>query len=229
MRKGQYTTDGFGRSVDPRETEIKEKIERMSKNRVSSYDKFFEGYSARVVPKENGKGTKVVRTYTGAVYHQELSPGMHWKIRLLYAVLFICAAAMFIAAITMSTGSNFCWYVVLSSIIPAVFYGVVLLALFLYVFSEQDLKINEYKNGAVRLKTGTIRAVYSLSAVVAATLLMFGLEPGSYSSAELLRLGFVAASGGLVMIINRIEATIKYREIPPEEKKTKNKQENDDD
>jgi len=182
---------------------------------VKSYDRYFEGYEMKTVPKRNGNGTKTVRVYVGTAYRQELPLNRVVLLRLAHVVLFLCAATLYGIALIMPIPSNMTWYVNTTSFIPVIIYVRILLALISYIFSKRDLTIHEYKDGALRLLRLSGYAWRLLIAPIVASCVMFVLVADSFELMELVRFGAIIASGALMFLIGLLEKRIKYIEIPP--------------
>ena len=215
MNRNLFTTDEFGRSVDQGSKRY-DTIKAMTRRpRVSPYKKYFEGYSAVFVPKRSGVGQKAVRVYEGALYHQELTPRQRLGRRLLYAVMFLFAVALFILAMVIPTASNSTWYVVITTLVPAYFYARLLLALNLYISSGNELKTHEYKDGALKLTEVTRHIDKAVLVPMIASGVLFIMDPGAYSTSELLRFLLFVVSAAAAKMIGKLEGKVEYTEIPP--------------
>ena len=216
MKQNLFTTDEFGRPVKQKPPGP-EFIKNLIGHRTESpYKRFFTGYEVDVVPGRNGKGTKAVRVYTGAIYRRELTFKQCIQRRILYAAMFLCAATMFVLALTVPSASNFCWYTVLAAMIPAFFYSRFLLALNLYVFSGRELKIHEYKNGASKLPVMSRYIDRTIFVPMIATVVMLVIEADSYSTLEIYRAFLLVASAMIVKTICKLDAKVGYMEITPD-------------
>lgn len=67
-------------------------------NHSTFYHRFFEGYSEQLVPKGNGKGRRVERTYVGKTYRRSCSDSAWWLAKLGYVGLCLVAATAFVYA-----------------------------------------------------------------------------------------------------------------------------------
>jgi hypothetical protein len=121
MKKGLFTTDEFGRSAEPEHAGLIDAPEK--KRSLSNYDKYFDGYITTVVPRDNGIGKKVVRTYIGPLYRQVLTEAQRRENRVKLTVLYLSSVAALIAALVVPAASNTCWYVMLAVLAPLVFFG----------------------------------------------------------------------------------------------------------
>jgi hypothetical protein len=185
------------------------------KRYMSPYKRYFDGYTAVFVPRSDGKGKKAVRVYAGTLYRQESDPKQRIGRRLLYAALFLFAAAVFILAMVIPTSSNATWYTVIAALVPAFFYARLLLALNLYLFSGHELKIHEYKDGALKLIEITRNIDRAILVPMLASGVLFFLEADAYSTLELLRFFLFVVSAAAMRTIGTLERKVGYTEILP--------------
>lgn len=217
MKKQQFTTDEFGRTVEEGYRGIKATNLPKFFCHTSHHNKFFQDYSVAEVPKRTGKGTTAVRVYVGTLFHQELTKKQSLFVRFAYLAAYAAAVILFILAMTIATASNSCWYVMLALLLPMFFYARFLLALYLYIFSGQDLKIHEYQNGACKLSALSHYIDRTFLVSMLASAVMYVLAPGSYSESELYRFFLFIASALIIKFIGKVEGKIEYTEIPSDE------------
>lgn len=220
MRKDKRTTDAFGCTEKPFGIEMEILENKLGKH---SYETFFEGYKVITALRKNGRGHKVIRQYAGVCYHQELSKKQAVWLRVLYIFIFLEATSLLVLALCIRSDSNKCWYVMLSGLLVAVFYGRVLLALHTYVWSGIDLKLYEYRYGAVALTVRSKYAAYTVPVLLVTTLVMLILVPSSFSMMELLRLALLIMSGAIIWTLSLIEPRICYVEIQTGDPEVANK------
>ena len=147
-----------------------------------AYHRFFEGYSEVSVPRPNGKGTVIQRIYTGNYYRQDLTNGQRILIRILFAVLFLCIAYLFVSSATLPLASNSTWYVVLTQVVSIPFLFWIVIAFFSYLPAGRDLTIDGYRSSSLALKKATLGAAISLGMVALATLVFMFLNPSNESA-----------------------------------------------
>ena len=96
-----------------------------------SYHDFFEGYSEELVDKKDGKGRRIQRTYVGKYYKRSGSDRAWVLSKVLYVVMFLAAAALYVFALTRRVGCNSVWYCAapgLISVVPMIMMGAKLAA-----------------------------------------------------------------------------------------------------
>ena len=214
MNKKLYTTDAYGRTSDTGRPELEEQDVTLGGRAQKSYERFFAGYTEYHTIAPNGKHGKTVREYTGELYRQELTAKQSRNVRLRFALASIVAAALYLAAMILPTHSNYYWYVVLISLVPAIFYTKMLLAAGTYAFSSQDMKIREYRE-VVLARPKTIKLLLGsllLALVFTICILIFRSEV--FSVLELIRALLLVASGLIVLMLNKVESCISYKMIP---------------
>jgi hypothetical protein len=187
-----------------------------------AYHRHFEGYSEVSVPRQNGKGSVIERVYTGNYYRQEISKSQQVLIRILYAVLFLCTAYLFISSAIMPLASNTTWYVVLPQAGSIVLLAWIFIALCSYLPSGRDLTIAGYRSSSLSLKKATFAVAISLGLSAIVSLLFVVLIPSNQIMAELLCAARYLLGGVLALAINRIENRLKYAIIPSEHKPPEN-------
>jgi len=212
MNKNPRTTQNNSRPAVPGAGETPEE-DKNPFPRHYPYEKFFAGYDIYSSPRRRGIGRKIVREYKGPLYRQNLTSRQAVQLRILYVFLFLAALAFMIAALCLKTASNYSWYVMVSALFYAVFYARLLIALNDYVWSKRDLKEYEYQHGAKVLQVRTKSIMSAAFVPIAATIVMFFLQPGSFSALELLRAAMLIISGVLSLLIGRIEKKVEYTEI----------------
>lgn len=211
-----YTTNAYGISTDPKKSlDFEENMTSTLARRQNSYGKFFEGYTER---KMLVKGhVKIIRVYTGTIYRQELTEKQAKQIRWGYVALFALSAVLFIGALCLPTLSNTSWYVLLSALFAAVFYGGVLLCLHTYVWSKQNMTIYEYCYGSIALQKRPIFAAVAVLFPIIMAAVMLAVNGLPFSLMELLRDVFFAFSGIIMYTLKVMESRVKYQTVEAEE------------
>lgn len=135
-----------------------------------SYRRFFEGYIEEYVLKESGKGTKLVRTYTG-VYYVPDQKARKWGVtKLLYFCLFALATALFIFAATRDIQLTVFGVPYMLAILPqpvcVIFLLWCLVAFVNLLMAPPKMTIGEYRRSSESLRTGT--KCYALALALAA-------------------------------------------------------------
>ena len=130
-----------------------------------AYHQFFEGYSEVAVPSPNGTGTVIQRIYTGDYYRQDLTKDQRILLRVLYMVLFLCVAYLFVSSAMLPLPSNSTWYVTITQAVSIPFLFWILIVFYSYIPAKRDLTIHEYRSSSLALKKATLGAAISLGVV----------------------------------------------------------------
>lgn len=135
-----------------------------------AYRRFFEGYVEEYVPKENGKGQKIVRTYVGSYYVPERKKHKWIVTKLMYTLVLMLTTTLFILAATRDIQLAYVSTAYLLTLIPQPICVIFLLWSFVAVLNvwmaPEKMTIGEYRRGPEALKTGT--KCYSFALVIAA-------------------------------------------------------------
>ena len=118
-------------------------------------------------------------------------------------------------ALLLRVNSNTCWYVGLSSVPPTVAFVLTLMSLCVYLPSKQDMKIREYRKGAISLKRAALVATVAILPLLITTAVFFVSEPEYATLKELIRAGLLLASGVSIFLIHVMESRVHYTEILP--------------
>lgn len=178
-----------------------------------AYHKHFEGYTEVRVPKPNGKGTRIERVYTSDYYRQDLTKHQRIVLRLLYAVLFMCAVYLYVTSATLPIAINSTWYVALPEAVSIPFLFWILVAFLLYLLAAQDMTISDYRSSSQSLLKATMGAAICLGACAMVTLFFLALNP-SDEPLQVALCGVKYAIGSLlVFTMNRIERRIPYLKV----------------
>jgi hypothetical protein len=183
-----------------------------------AYHRFFEGYSEVIVPNTNRKVSKIQRIYTGNYYRQDLAKGQRILLRVLYVVLFLCSAYLFVSSATLPLASNSTWYVVLAQVVSVPFLFWIVIAFFFYLPADRDMTIDEYRSSSLALQKATLGYSVSLGIAAFATLVFMLLNLSDEPLAELLCAVKYIAGGLFALSINRIEKKVHYLIIPSQNK-----------
>lgn len=127
-----------------------------------AYRRFFEGYTEISVPKENGKGEKILRIYTAEFYRRKLDDRQHILLKLFYAVMYLIALIGFVTAAVEPLESNAVWYVAFPQTCCIFFFGWLFLGLMKYFFAERNMTIYSYRTSTQNVKRAALGLVLSL-------------------------------------------------------------------
>jgi len=179
-----------------------------------AYHRHFEGYSEVIVPKPDGKGTRIQRIYTGDYYRQDLPRRQRILIRLLYVALFLSIAFLYMSSASAPLAINSTWYVVLAQAVSLPFLVWILIALFFYLPAEQDMKIADYRGSSRALLKATKGSAICLGITVVAALAFIALNPSDALLRHLLCAGEYLFAGLIALAMHRTERKVRYSTIP---------------
>lgn len=176
------------------------------------YHSFFEGYTEVQVKKPNGK-TRIERVYTGKFYRQNLSTLAYVGVRISYLILWAICAVLYLSTGLHSYSFNLKWFCVLPQVgaLPCLFYTTILLID--YVFAERKLKIYDYKQCHKKLmKISLLGSMFFALAFLVSTIYV---AAAGFSDEQLATIKYLICALS-VFAINRIENTIEYEMLSPE-------------
>jgi len=208
----ENSTDAYGRK---NESWWNKHMDWVFNRRTRVYEKFFSGYQQMYTDRADGKRKAFTRVYIGTIYRQELSRHARIIIRIVYAALFFVATCLYASALCLPATSNIRGWVMLTVFLNLVFYARIMFALYAYLPAKQDYREYEYWQGARIIPKATKTAAYLTTVPILASLMLFFLEPGSYSALELIRIMLIIIAGALIFLIGVFESRIRYTATPP--------------
>ncbi|MDO4331363.1 MAG: hypothetical protein Q4C58_01620 [Eubacteriales bacterium] len=128
-----------------------------------AYRRFFEGYTEFAVPKENGKGDKILRIYTAEYYRCKLGDRQFFLLKLFYVCLYLVMLICFVTAATEPLQSNSVWYVVLPQTCCVFFFGWLFLGLMKYLFAQRNMTVYGYRTSTQNVKRAAMGLGFSLA------------------------------------------------------------------
>jgi hypothetical protein len=167
-----------------------------------------------MVPKLNGKGTRIQRIYTGDHFRQDLTEYQRILIRVLYVTLFLCIVVLFASSAILPLTINSVWYVVLPQAVSLPFLFWMLIALFSYLPAKRDLKIVDYRSSSLYLQKAAMGSAVCLSITMLDTLVFIMLNTSDKSLHEGLCAAKYTVAGLIALTMNRIERKVGYIRIP---------------
>lgn len=182
----------------------------------SYYHKYFQGYTE--VRKLNAKGRVASeRYYTRPWIVSGLSRRSYWLVRLLYALLVVASAALFITALCQEIPGNVSLIVALPGLLSAMLLILLAASTLMYIFVERKMTLWDHSSSTKRVKVTSLLAAIG-QALTALALALFALVTGeevprSLGCAGLILLG-ACCSGALFFL----ERKMPYQEIPNDTK-----------
>ena len=193
------------------------KDSKQGRNGVShskAYHRHFEGYSEIIVPKHNGKGTRIQRVYTGNYYRQDLTNGQWILIRFLYVALFLCVAFLYTSSAIPPLAINSTWYMVFAQAVSLPFLGWIIIAFVAYLPAKRDMTIADYRSSSLSLLKATMGSTVCLGLTALAALIFILLNPSNELLRELLCVGSYVVGGLISLAMHQIERRVNYLTIP---------------
>lgn len=185
-----------------------------------AYHNFFEGYTETRVAKPNGKGTKILRVYTGTYYKQDMSD-RRWKLnRILVLALYLCSTFLFLFSASMNISSNISWYITISETLSFLGLFWLLYILVNYITAPRRMTIGCYRLTSEPLKkfSRMTAIVLGISAILQLVYLLLNIHESPLSGI-LCIIGFIG-SGVTIFILGTFESHITYKKIKSENKTT---------
>lgn len=122
----------------------------MKQYHSASYHRYFEDYAEIESVKPDGK-RRIERIYIGEYYMQELSDRQRILRKVLYAVLYIAACALFIHAGTQNHEANLTWWVAVPETLSFMALFWLLLPMFFCMTAPQKMVIRTYRDSSENL------------------------------------------------------------------------------
>lgn len=186
---------------------LDEKIQNMQQNKF--YTDYYEDYITYAVPKQNGKGSKIVRVYAGSYHHLDAGERAFHIRKVIYSLLWLVSAGLFIFA----AARNLSFYSekssVLIQLLTILAFGWSLIDVISYLLASYHMTEYAYKSFQL-LKAAavvTAAAVWADGVFVLAMTLIH--RNGIHLETVLSLLGFFL-SGGIMLVLNRLENTAVY-------------------
>lgn len=199
-----------GESLRKRGISGKRKSSRVER----AYARCYEGYAEGRVPKKNGKGEKTVRVYVGDYHVQDMPRGMQIAVRVLCAVLYICAATLYAVSGIKHVFCNFQWYVQLPQAVCIFPLYYMLRAVICYACSMGNVKADEYRRSSLAIKKHGWWAPIPL-AVVAAAMLVASFFAGAEGAGPSIGCAVMNAAAALMLLaIYVVERSVRYLVVP---------------
>lgn len=179
------------------------------------YHRYFDGYVERRTEDKNGK-VRIERIYAGPYYAHALTDRQWTVCKVLYALLFCAAAALYLFAGTRPVPSNMVLYAVLPQVFAAVGLLWMLAVLVCYLFAARRMKLRTYRATVPVLKYTALfnTAALGASALLAALYAFTAEGAGTKEQNLCIALLFLAAAAMLALYL--LERAMKYTEIPSE-------------
>lgn len=177
-----------------------------------SYHRHFEGYTE--VESVNSKGKIVIeRIYTGNYYRLDLPRNKRVLLRIAYAFLWLIACALFGFAASRPIGANVTWYLAIVQMVTICSLAIVLFSFIAHCTSPRDMTVGDWKGSSVNMKrrSGFTALVLGLNCLL--TVLYLFLK-GDDRGMHLLCIALYAISGILMVVMNRLEASVPYMTFP---------------
>ena len=200
---------GLGESF--RKGEVDGKKKKLYGSRA--YQKFFEHYEEIRVPKENGRGTRIKRIYTGDYYRKDSSDKNWYVMKVVYLLAAVVTVALFVMASFPGNGANKVWYVTVPQAASVACFFVFFRVLCSYIAAPRNMTISEWKRGCKTLKK-VLKILECCVLVTAVGTLGYYLFHGTEFSGKILCY-FIAylLCAGVLSIIYILENKVNYKKI----------------
>ena len=189
-----------------------------------AYHRYFEGYEEHTVMKRNGRGTRIERLYRADYYYQDISDHAWIAHKILYAFLYVLAAALFIGSAAPSDVINKTRYMTFIQAISVMLYIWLFCVLCSYIISDRYMTISKYKRAFRPFKRAVMLTAAAMAAAFAAGIVFVVRHPDDLKT-NLIRVFSYALSGVLLGIMYHMEKKISYAATPKAGVKTGNENE----
>ena len=182
-----------------------------------------EGYTFYLVPEKNGKpGHKRVSVYTGDYYFLPDTAPSAIRLRLLYGLLLLASAGLFLLCGTRTVPFNLARYTALFQL-PVIFlYLYTLAVLFYYVLAPKRMTVSDYRASSLRLQRCCLALMGFLLLCGAAALLHLCFTGFREASSSLLCAAGTLLSAVFMDILYRTEKKLPYEKEKSRDKPPKN-------
>lgn len=178
------------------------------------YHSHFAGYAESRLPRENGRGSRIVRVYVAPYYSQDVSEAQWIRYKVVYAALYLAGVlAYLVGAVEPQAVSNSTAYVALPGLLSAFCLFVELVLVAKTVCQKRKMTVGAYRSGPARLAGWSAATSVLLAATAAAVLVCIAVN-GLYTVAELRCLMMNLAAAGAFWLLHRLESDMSYKRIP---------------
>ncbi len=181
----------------------------MNSYHSSSFHKYFEGYSETKVPKQNGKGYKIVRTYTGIYYQHNLNDFRWILLKISYGILFALAALLWAVSGMSRIDSNMESYVAVMVALSAMAFLWLFYKMIFYLASKRNLTAGSYHD-CIEIQRPSILAGIGMLLTTLMKVIFLANHPASFSMKEVYSILEALASSACCISIYKIEKTMVY-------------------
>lgn len=185
----------------------------MGVTRSGFYHSYWRGWTEVRVDRP-GMPYKVERVYTAPWIRQDLPAGKYVLVRVLYGVLLLLAAALFVFAMTRRVGSNSCWYVALFGMPATIVMLVALWMLVAYAKAPREMTLWEHRSSSTYLRRTCLVYGVLLAATALSTCLYTALNPGDEPLRQLLNAGLEVLAAGCSFAVFHKEKRMNYVDVP---------------
>lgn len=187
---------------------------RDSFSHSGSYHRHFQGYAEQLVPRENGRGSRIERIYAADYYkYEETDAVWRWK-KLSYSVLFVLTAALSVLSDSRPAAVNRIPAVGIAQILSYIPLIYLLYKLILQVSAPRQMTIGERDSSAAGFRKASL--IYA--AVVLAVAITMPVEAWivaqTVEPSDWVAIGLKAFSGALALLLYFMEKARKLERVP---------------
>lgn len=151
-------------------------INSMPKGRFA-YNRFFEGYDEEKVPRKNGKGYSIRRTYTAPWVVQKCSDAEWMRHKILLSLSFFASLAIFIYAGSRRVPGNAAFYAVVLGVFTFISFFLGLISLIRILISPRKMTLWVHRssfNAFRSISVATAILLFALAAAQLINILLYG-------------------------------------------------------
>lgn len=178
------------------------------------YHKYFRGYTEIRWEKENGKFT-FERYYTQPWIMQDAREPVYWSVRLLYILMIIGSAYLYVHAMTgPDLMSNTSWLVAIPGMPSAIMLFLLSVTALVHLFAPRKMTLWDYESSVKRLKYMSLITAGIIALTAVMMLIVTVIYDLGQIKAELFAIGQVLLAAVLAGAIYFLEKDVSYIEVP---------------
>ena len=219
FRKKHDITDIYGvksKSESPFTFKGQEEAPESGRRHSDYYHKYFRGYTE--IRKVNEKGrVGLERYYVRPWIVSDLTTGKYWLLRLLYALLVLVSAGLFVAALLQRVPSNYSIPVALPGYASILLLFLLLVSTIGYIFVPKKMTLWDHHSSTVRLKRFALGTAIG-QMLTALTTVVYLVCNFVFVMETLQSVFMMVVSALCSLAVYLVERKVPYAEIPNETK-----------
>lgn len=179
-----------------------------------SYHRHFQGYAEQLVPRENGRGSRIERTYVADYYKYEESDAAWRRKKLGYTVLFVLMAAVSVLADSRPASINRIPAVGIAQLLSYIPLIYLLYKLILQVSAPRRMTIGERDSSAAGFRKAALIYAAAVLAIAIAMPAETWVASQAAEPSDWAVIGLKFLSGALAFLLYFMEKARKLERVP---------------